>query len=770
MSTIKAAYNFVPLNRKVYYPDWSPYISQDQPFSDGQSGFIEIEVESRTPIFIADGQLGQRTANSPLSFSNYNGRHLIPATSFKGMLRSVVEIMSYSKLGVFNQHQFAFRDLNNKQLYMNQIRQENRPIQAGWLKKDGEDYYITPCGEPGRISFANIDDLFGTDMVEYFVAGRTKNRLYDRNNDSHKAARFKYENFSQTGAAKTTHTFVPAGKGYALGGNNDPRGMNGVLVFTGQPGLRKESKGQRSTGKGKEFIFFDQGRSRVLVDRKVIKSFKQAYFDHDVDRQTEDWKHWSAVLEGKGVEKGKIPVFYNVNRAGEIIHMGISYLYKLPYKYDVAALDTTDSLANLGKFDLAECIFGWVPNLTEDAAQYQEIKGRVQVGHLWHEGDLKRYYKNIRTVLSSPKASYYPTYLEQDLNTNGKLKRGVYATYDDSKARLAGRKRYPLKEFVAASMKSEDKNDNIDTLFNPLDTGNKFKGRIYYHNLRLVELGAILSALTFHNSQGEYFHQIGMGKPLGLGAIKVSARLEAGQEQALAAMRSFESCMRQVDDKWLYSEPIKELLTMAKFTDIRSNELEYMKLGRGSEDNEFTKAKNAKEGLNRYSVIADEFDELESLGEGVVPLGLEQRREKLLAELRRKKEQLGVHINQLELEADRLEKEAEEKKRLAIKREQAASQGLDPVKGETEFGPIRSKVNLFLKGLEVDLLPEEYWEELKQALIHAYSNAESSKEKNSFMNRKKKAKQTPLCRELSNWLGDSNTAENWAKEILGLSK
>ena len=52
---IKAPFNFVPLNEKVFFPDWADQISHDIPFSDGESGEIELELEAQTPIFVRNG-------------------------------------------------------------------------------------------------------------------------------------------------------------------------------------------------------------------------------------------------------------------------------------------------------------------------------------------------------------------------------------------------------------------------------------------------------------------------------------------------------------------------------------------------------------------------------------------------------------------------------------------------------------------------------------------------------------------------------------------
>jgi len=55
MNTIPSPYNFVPLSKHVFFPDWSGQVSMDVPFSDGISGTLEIKVTAKSPIYIRNG-------------------------------------------------------------------------------------------------------------------------------------------------------------------------------------------------------------------------------------------------------------------------------------------------------------------------------------------------------------------------------------------------------------------------------------------------------------------------------------------------------------------------------------------------------------------------------------------------------------------------------------------------------------------------------------------------------------------------------------------
>ena len=160
---ITAPFNFVPLNEKVFFPDWSKHVSHDIPFEDGESGVIDITITAKSPIFIRDH-------NNLEQFCNYNGEYYIPATSIKGMVRSVLEIMSFSKMSQFNDDTYAVRDLSKADnFYMKQMNLIDEPItQCGWLKIVDNEYFIEDCGLPQRISHREIDKATGKIFAEKF--------------------------------------------------------------------------------------------------------------------------------------------------------------------------------------------------------------------------------------------------------------------------------------------------------------------------------------------------------------------------------------------------------------------------------------------------------------------------------------------------------------------------------------------------------------------------------------------------------------------------
>ena len=133
---ITAPYNFVPLNEKVFYPSWSEQVTQDLPFSDSEDGVIEVKLKNVSPLFTRDGALNVHSAHI---MGKVGKRHyFIPGTTIKGMLREIIEIMSFGKMQEdkdFQNRLFGYRDVANimgekiHKQYMKTVRK----AKAGWL-------------------------------------------------------------------------------------------------------------------------------------------------------------------------------------------------------------------------------------------------------------------------------------------------------------------------------------------------------------------------------------------------------------------------------------------------------------------------------------------------------------------------------------------------------------------------------------------------------------------------------------------------------------
>lgn len=613
-------YNFVPApeEKEVFVAHWADQISHDIPFEDGESGEIEIEIEAKTPIFIRNGHAqGEETSEfSHIKIDNVN-KYFIPATSLKGMIRNNLEIMSYSKLNkkLVNDHRYSHRDISKSDTpYMKEYGKEK--VLGGWLKQvENENWEIEECEE---LAYINHKELKLKDIPfrDYFLDKNPTNKSasykYDEMNRIKKGVKYGFK----------TKVFGNVTRNIAF---FDDNGKEGTLVFTGQPGKRteftkeqKEKDKKKDSGKINEFVFFDRKnptihsvRNKKAPETKASDFTKDdflfIYMDHDRNNVSKDWKFWREKLK-KGE---KVPVFFQKDSNGRLLHFGLSFMYKLPYKYSIHQL-----LPNINSKDLTDVMFGHTTK--EDS-----LKGRLLFSSAICTNDAPKVLSLQKEILGGPKASYFPFYLNQD-------DRKQYKTYDDQDAILKGFKKYPihLNEKTISYSEKQKLNDKVFSKFSPLSSGTKFKFKVRYFNLKPIEIGALLSALTFHGNHDKLFHSLGGAKPLGYGKVKFNVTLN---DNHIEKMRVFEDklnehCQKNVmNKKWIETDQIKELFAMASEPNDTANAtLRYPELAKPNvparDANEFVNIKKDNGKLDAYSTkntfIPSELktnDELQSL-------------------------------------------------------------------------------------------------------------------------------------------------------------
>ncbi|MBF0502754.1 MAG: TIGR03986 family CRISPR-associated RAMP protein [Candidatus Riflebacteria bacterium] len=171
--------------------------------------------------------------------------------------------------------------------------------------------------------------------------------------------------------------------------------------------------------------------------------------------------------------------------------------------------------------DFTQNLFGRVTNGKDEKC----IRGRVSVGDfpwessgngsIFHENDGRR----VPQILSGPKPASFQMYLTQPSG-----KKGMLYCWDTGKEEsvVRGFKRYWIKtESKSYVTEAIGKNDTQHTIMRPVKPGNTFGGRITFTDLSLEEIGALMVALE---PGDELRHQIGMGKPLGMGAVKITLK------------------------------------------------------------------------------------------------------------------------------------------------------------------------------------------------------------------------------------------------------
>lgn len=580
MPNIKSPFNFVPVSEKVYFPDWSEQISYDVPFSDGISGTIHLHITTHTPTFVRNGHTkedAEKKYPTYNSFSKIANRYFIPATSIKGEVRNILEILSFSKMDIDRSSLFAQREWDNTKLYT--LKTNQSEVRCGWLRRKGNDYEIINCGKPYRISHKRIDEFIGENVMENLFSERNGINLNEKKEEKDpKTAIFKYELMKKKGIDLTNLSFEideEACNSYntrrVLVSDNGT--IEGTIVLTGQPDRWAERNNPAITRpKGKYYEFVFANNEEVINGKKAYDVSKET-FDHYkfIYQDSAEWQRIKVDIE----TKQGVPVFFRVED-NKIKDFGMAFLYKLPY--EKSPFKVLPNAHKIETPDLAQCIFGYT-------SKNKSLKGRVQFGHAFSNDAQSD--KDITLTLNTPKASYYPIYIQQE-GRNGIVTR--YETYNDGK--LSGWKRYHIRKKTWEKAMNSEK---LDTIIHPVKKGSTFHGSISFHNLRPVELGALLSALTFHGTSGCY-HSIGQGKPYGFGKVTYNIELDCdnNNNEIEYYMSSFEYTMGQ-HTSWIGSEQVTTLLTIAA-NEVEGTPFEYMTMEMGG-TNEFILAKSNNEYL-----------------------------------------------------------------------------------------------------------------------------------------------------------------------------
>ena len=620
-------YNFVPFKREqIYYPDWGAFINQVIPFQDGESGVLSLSLKTHSPLFIRNGSLAKieiddkgkpylKPSEEGFCIRNKD-KYFIPASSIKGMLRNVLEIISFSKMNFVNPDVYSVRDLTfSDNFYLREV--QSKPILCGLLRRrqNGQEtiYEVEHRGEPLKLSHQAIKEHFGDKGRAFYNFFYGKDG-FKGSEQREKTAAFKYEKYPIEGSALVEQEadFLCLGKNnYRPLKDEDyenpelaDKVIGGRIVFTGQPHMGTKHK-------AKEFIFESpKTKQKKIISEQVFEQFRRAYYEYRPHLQSDDYKMAMSRLK----DKKSVPIFFQEDENGNILHFGLSYLYKITYKYGVEDFVKSPD-ANL--LDLSECIFGRIEE-AEDKNRTFALKGRVHIGH----ADLvskPSFLEEKQTILASPKASFYPFYMAQFLDPKfrrNKKPGNKYATMMDSpdKTSIAGWKRYPVVSSKDAKQDyrryTNTENQAISIKLQPMSKGAEFRFDLVYHNLRPLELGALLSAITWHQTPN-IFHKLGLGKPLGCGEISLEIIKHELKQDFNFYLDKFETAMNHFlggetaqAQTWSKHPVIQELFALGSNQhELKQADFAYPKGGE-AEENEFQNLKRGEEKLEKFSVLS----------------------------------------------------------------------------------------------------------------------------------------------------------------------
>ena len=556
----RAPYNFVPLPEKVV--EARPPLEHDAYHADALSGTIECELETCSPTYVRGlmtevqfRTTGQKkpdelTEEEKIARAPFYGPSgetvegypapVIPGSTLRGMVRTLVEIAGFGRMRwVADEPTFTFRavaaarDDPLRVPYEDMLGRYGADVEVGFLVRQGDDWYIAPARTPASVGL-------GAERSSYF---KVKERIippdaipgFVRLNSSRYRPGFFSVTFEAQERRGKRGKYVAITRIGSAGHNYE---YEGVLVCSGN--MLETSSAGPSPRKNHALLLPKDPKARPLrIREQTIRDYLAGLTPF---QKQELWGD-----DNNGCLKDGGPVFY-VQRDGEVIAFGHSPHFRVP-----AQLPGSKRAANPRDFipselrgtsfpDLADAIFGWVEDKEGKSSPEGQRAGRVFFDDAHFVGaDGSVWFKSepiTPHVLSGPKPTTFQHYLAQDREAghdpDDKASLAHYGT-SPLETQLRGHKLYWHKGAMPdiEASPSELKHESQLTRMVPLAPGVRFKFSLRFENLLPEELGALLWALSLPGEESKtYRHKLGMGKPLGMGAVALRVRLQLTDRRA----------------------------------------------------------------------------------------------------------------------------------------------------------------------------------------------------------------------------------------------
>lgn len=492
-----ASYNFVPLPATVIR---SPIDGGAETDAERQanyktyvtehgklSGYIELCCRTMTPVFIGTG-------DKEGAFFAPVGKPVLPGSTLRGMVKNIFKIVT---CGAMRQDKDS-ADIADRALYYRSFTNKSYKAELVDSKKINGQHQSFTKAEPG-----------------FLIRDTLENRYYIC------PAQFRRE---KDPALVKKFTKVILWDEYKERGGE-------LACFTGPMTGGKTAKTHYTLHRDPDWS------CRIPVSDQVIARYRDDLTrDEELDLfKMAKRKEEAAHFVGDDGCDFVVPCFYK-EKAGEVVHFGFGQYYRIPYPHTIGEHLPGVMKGDATVVDYADAIFGrkelWGSRLAFEDAVLKEDKG-FDVGEA-------RFSK----TLGEPKPTSYQLYLEQQ----GK---GALSDWGTENAEIRGYKLYWHQKPGFPWQKSGEVKDNVDRKMRPLKAGNVFEGRIRFKNLSEVELGALLKVFSLSAEDRELCFKIGQGKGIGLGSVRIDAKLVLvdevhGYEQLFAADGDWNKAEREV--------------------------------------------------------------------------------------------------------------------------------------------------------------------------------------------------------------------------------
>lgn len=538
----------------------------------GLSGTIVCEVEAVSPLFISDSDACYATpedearGHKTYHFFHYDSgsgsEPALPATSLRGMVRSVFEAVTNSC--------YAHFDYDKRLSYHLPASEALKLIPARVERDERGRWRLRLLPGTSRLVVGSRprDKLYAARVERYeaLAPGRRRKRGYSRGPTFRPVALQGLQHGEKCFALAEDLSFPPVWNVVKLARTaeelkphkgQDQEILEGYLCLNNQ---NIESK------RFERFFFWDSERTTgpeyVPLPEDVRRKYRELIDDYQTRHRDTiaGWKRngkdpskpRGRDREGGGRTEAAFSRFIIGGscdvREGDLVYAMLSGTVQAPsvqfiVPVAVPRVGYERKISQLLPRHLWKCddhdrlcpacrTFGWVYGLGQEKKELDLDKvtayaGRVRFSHATLIDDKEKMDDITLAILSTPKPTTTRFYLRPG---DGRPRRGLsdfQAGYDGQGNVLRGRKMYrhqghsddrghwsaPQREYRTA-----EKSDQNRTLQGVLKPGARFTFVIRFENLATVEVGALLWTLQL---EGEQYHRLGLAKPLGFGSVRV---------------------------------------------------------------------------------------------------------------------------------------------------------------------------------------------------------------------------------------------------------
>jgi len=545
-----APYNFVPLPEAILTVEQPPVQASYDP--ELLTGKLTCKLTTASPMYVRAARTieeyhhkDSQDKPAPITPSDpFYGESketlLIPGSSLRGMLRTLVEVVSYSRLAPVTRKPLFFRTVDVSSIGKAYSKEGWYTVsKAGYMELVNGDYCIRPAQEFHGVQHFRVEEELALECIPGLKNMAIREEFEDRQGNkkvswkpnsrrNNPRNHYRWGRFEVWFRPKAPSSHKPLSYTYFAEvteiqtGQQKPAGggwEQGWLIASGWVPSRM------GPGKHRHWIV---GPPVDDNDQLIHVS------DEDIDLYRERGGGITQAIESENMDVlpttpgQRVPCFYTLweDEEGQTrVAIGHTGMFRLPYQKSPAEL-LPDKLKQTNAYDLAEAMFGFVD---QGKSQRSALAGRVFVTDAILQGDPSLALMDLVTLsdqaLSGPKPTTIQHYLTQGKPDDPEdLKH--YDNNPNTETTLRGHKFYwhvgPTEE-VQKRLSTAPPiriNDQLNK-FRPVKEKQVFKFEIHFENLRLKELGALLWVLD-KAADDHYRLKLGMGKPYGLGSVAIS--------------------------------------------------------------------------------------------------------------------------------------------------------------------------------------------------------------------------------------------------------